>query len=204
MTESSSWTELRYSATQALPEPDGLRDELDPIAYWRVDAVRVFDDGSERIDGQAAVAVFDLARGPELLAAANAYSGPVLTAARLLLDEAGALRPAFGSDADRVVLFLGVTIGQPGRNRGLGLAAAQVIRERLGSARSLIGCFPEPPAVNAESPEFFAGVPEPIQRAWWERGLAYVGDGLWTLPAPEATARAVREPAAAGSAAPAD
>lgn len=183
VTDSSSWTELRYSATQTLPEADGVVDELEGITLWQVDAFRVSDDRSEEHVGTARVAVFDLEGGGDLCAPARAYGGLVESAADLLLDDHGRLRGEFGNHTvDRIVLFLNVSIQLTGRTRGVGLMSSDLIRSRLGSNRSLVASYPEQPATNATDPEFFAGVPEKIRAAWWRRGLRYAGDGLWVLP----------------------
>lgn len=187
MTESSSsWTELRYASSQPLPEPDGLRDELDGIVLWTVEAVQCFHDHPEQIVARSDVAVFDLEAGLDLSTPAVAYGGGIRTAAEQVLGPAGGLQPDLPyTDVDKFVLFQQIVIANV--VRGMGLAATMAIRDRVASRRSLVGCIPEPPAVVADDPEFFRDVPASIQQAWWDRGLAYRGAGLW-LFAPDGQA----------------
>lgn len=182
MTESSSsWTELRYSSSQALPEPDGLRDELDGITLWTVEAVQCFDDRPAETVARSDVAVFDLESGLDLAAPARAYGGGIRTAAELVLSPAGELRPDLPfTGVDAFVLFQQIVIA--GAVRGMGLAATLAIRDRIASRHSLVGCITDPPALNTDEPEFFRGVARAIQQAWWERGLAHRGSGLWLVP----------------------
>ncbi len=191
MTESaSSWTELRYTSAQALPGPDGLRDELDGIVLWTVEAVQCFHDRPEEVVARSDVAVFDLESGLDLAAPAMAYGGGIRTAAELVLRPGGSLRPDLPyRDVDRFVLFQQVVIA--GVVRGMGLGATLAIRDRIASRHSLVGCLPDPPAVMSDDPEFFRGVPAAIRQLWWDRGLVHRGAGLWLLPpdgqAPEKT-----------------
>lgn len=182
MTESSSaWTELRYTSSQPLPEPDGLRDELDGIVLWTVEAVQCFHDRPEAVVARSDVAVFDLESGLDLAVPAMAYGGGIRTTAELVLTPAGRLRTDLPyTDVDKFVLFQQVVIA--GVARGLGLPATLAIRDRVASRRSLVGCLPDPPAVQSDDPEFFRGVPESVQQTWWDLGLVHRGGGLWLLP----------------------
>ena len=177
----SSWTELRYTSSQALPEPDGIRDELDGIVLWNVEAVRCFHDRPAEVVARAEVAVFDLESGLDLRAPATAYGDGIRVAAELVLTPGGALRPELGfTDVDAFVLFQQSVIGQGAR--GSGLMATLLIRDRVGSRRSLVGSLPNPPTALTTRPEFFRGVPESVQQHWWDRGLFHHGRGLWLLP----------------------
>ncbi|MHA3701777.1 hypothetical protein ACXR2U_06295 [Jatrophihabitans sp. YIM 134969] len=178
---SSSWTELRYTSAQPLPEPDGLRDELDGIVLWTVEAVQCFHDHPEQVVARSDIAVFDLECGLDLATPAMAYGGGVRTAAELVLTPDGRLRPDLEyTGVDAFVLFQQVVIA--GVARGMGLAATLAVRDRIATRRSLVGCLPDPPALNSEDPEFFRGVPAAMQQSWWDRGLFHRGNGLWLVP----------------------
>jgi hypothetical protein len=178
---SSSWTELRYTSSQPLPEPDGLRDELDGITLWTVEAVLCFDDRPAETVARSDVAVFDLESGLDLAAPATAYGGGIRTAAELVLSPSGVLRPDLPYEGvDAFVLFQQIVIA--GVVRGMGLAATLAIRDRIASRHALVGCLTDPPALNVAEPEFFRGVPQRIQQAWWDRGLTHRGSGLWLQP----------------------
>lgn len=182
MTEySSSWTELRYTSSQALPGPDGVRDELDGVVLWTVEAVQCFDDRPEEVVARSDVAVFDLDSGLNLVTPAMAYGGGIRTAAELVLTPSGGLRPDLPyTGVDKFVLFQQIVIANV--VRGMGFGATLAIRDRIASRRSLVGCLPDPPAVLSDEPEFFRGVPDAIQQLWWDRGLVHRGNGLWLLP----------------------
>ena len=178
---SSSWTELRYTSSQPLPEPDGLRDELDGITLWTVEAVQCFHDRPAETVARSDVAVFDLESGLDLTTPASAYGGGIRTAAELVLSPRGELRPDLPyTGVDAFVLFQQIVIA--GVARGMGLAATLAIRDRIASRRSLVACYTDPPATDPDDPEFFRGVPQPIRQAWWDRGLVHRGSGLWLLP----------------------
>jgi hypothetical protein len=182
VTEASSWwTELRYTSSQALPEPNGLRDELDGIVLWTVEAVQCFHDRAEQVVARSDIAVFDLESGLDLATPAMAYGGGIRTAAQLVLTPDGHLRPDLTyTGVDAFVLFQQVVIA--GVARGMGLAATIAIRDRVASRHSLVGCLPDPPAVMSDEPEFFRGVPASVQQWWWDRGLFHRGNGLWLVP----------------------
>ena len=183
---STFWTELRYASSQALPESDGVRDELDGIALWTVEAVRCFHDRPEETVARSDVAVFDLESDLDLATPAMAYGGGIRTAAEAVLCPTGRLRPDLPyTGVDKFVLFQQVVIA--GIVRGMGLGATLAIRDRIASRRSLVGCYTDPPALRSDDPEFFRGVPAAIQQAWWDRGLVHRGAGLW-LVAPEGQA----------------
>jgi hypothetical protein len=182
MTDSSSWwTELRYTCSQALPEPDGVRDELDGLVLWTVEAVQCFHDRDDQVVARSDVAVFDLEADLDLTVPAEAYGNGIARAARLVLTTDGRLREDLGgSGVDAFVLFQQIVI--EGVARGAGLAATLAIRDRVASRRSLVGCLPDPPALDDEHPAFFEGVPAALQQRWWDLGLFHCGDGLWLLP----------------------
>lgn len=178
---SSSWTELRYTSSQALPGSDGVRDELDGVVLWTVEAVKCFDDQPEEVVARTDVAVFDLDCGLDLATPALAYGGGIRKAAELVLTPDGRLQPDLDlPNADAFVLFQMSVIGAGAR--GAGLTATLAIRDRVASRRSLVGSLPDPPATLADRPEFFRDVPESLQQQWWDRGLHHRGSGLWLLP----------------------
>lgn len=175
----SSWFELRYRSAQPLPGTDGIRDELDGVVIWHVDAVRCFHLEPDQLVGGTDVAVFDLASGLDLRTPAALLGDGIAKAAALVLDDDGRLRPELG-DVDAFVLFQQVVISDA--LRGQGLAATLAIRDRTASRRALVGCLPDPPSLDPAAPGFFDGVPAPAQQPWWDRGLRHLADGLWLLP----------------------
>lgn len=180
MTESaSSWLELRYASSQPLPGVDGIRDELDGIAAWTVEAVLCFHGLPDEVVARSEVAVFDLEAGVPLTAPAAAYGGRIAQAAELLLDPDGGLREDLGLvDVDKILLFSRVEIGP--RARGRGLAASFAIRDRIGSRRSLIGDMTDPSDTSA--PPLLRDVPAEILAEWRDQGLHHLGGGLWLVP----------------------
>lgn len=179
----SSWTELRYTNTHILPEPDGPADELDPIVSWVVHAVEVFDDGREVVLGRGDVMVFECRGRAPVHVAARALGGDVETAVDTLLTDDGRLREDLGGAAvDRVLLFPRRTSDPDGAERGIALRSVDVVRRRLAPGRTLIAARPDPYTDDPDDPEFLRGVPEPVRAGWFARGLTHAGHGIWTLP----------------------
>ncbi|MHA3701171.1 hypothetical protein ACXR2U_03220 [Jatrophihabitans sp. YIM 134969] len=177
-----TWTELRYSGKQILPETDGVADELDAVSWWDVEAVRCGFD-SEEVTGRGAVAVFDVRRPAALATAVAAYGGNVAHVGAVLLTSDGCPREGIvDGPIDSIVVFLGVDVTTAGADAGLPLRSADLIRQRLAGSSALIASYPRRHTEDEVAPSFLDGVPQAVRTAWAARGLTHAGRGVWTLP----------------------